>query len=435
MGLAERLTAALPWPREPSAEHVAAALDHMVPAGDGLPTPLLALAQRLQTLPACPGPDPAYADQLRARLVAFAPVATTEPPAPEPPRAPHRRAVHGTRTPRSARSARSNRRSARLAAGLAVLAVLLAGISVAGSRSLPGQPFYAIKRAGEQIQLAFAFGPRADGVRHLQFARTRLSEARALLASSRSLSPVAPGMPTAAGPSHEEIAGASSLVTGILQDMNDETRAGRRDLTVAYRSGHDPALMRRLAHFASSQQQSLQQVLSELAPSAHRAAGSGLALLSQIDEQTQTMLTTTTCTPACRQHRSGSARGHGEVRAPGCGCPASTPKARPKRHGTPTPNTHTPAATPHQQSPSGPAEPRTPQRPSPAPTPSTPPHPHPKPSGGILPGLPGLPGSPTSPIVPSLPLKLPTPPPSLDLHLHLPPLLPSIGLNLGGLTR
>jgi hypothetical protein len=325
---------------------------------------------------------------------------------------------------------------ARLVAGLAALAVLLAGVSIAGSRSLPGQPFYAVKRAGEQIQLGFAIGPRANGTRHLQFARTRLHEVRALLRDERSLGPAVPGMPQASGPGARPLAvGADSLVASTLRDMNAQTRAAHHDLTLAYRTDRDAAVLRQLARFAAAQQRSLGELLPELTSGARRAAGSGLTLLSRIDDQTQTMLTAGTCTSACRHAPAGRRGPSGKHGAPGCGC-STTPPAGHQRHHTGPAPARPPAST------SRPAPSTSPQREhhrTPK-LPHAPTHPAPKHPGGRLPSLPPVPPSAPSHPLPSRPHILPSAPshvfPSrphiLPTHrpsVHLP--LPSAGLPFG----
>jgi len=69
---------------------------------------------------------------------------------------------------------------ARLAAvaGLTAGALALSGVSVASGDAVPGDPLYSVKRSGEQAQLVLAGSDANRGHLHLEFARTRLVEAR-----------------------------------------------------------------------------------------------------------------------------------------------------------------------------------------------------------------------------------------------------------------
>lgn len=69
---------------------------------------------------------------------------------------------------------------ARLAAviGVATGALALSGVSLASGDAMPGDPLYSVKRSGEQAQLVLAGSDADRGALHLEFARTRLAEAR-----------------------------------------------------------------------------------------------------------------------------------------------------------------------------------------------------------------------------------------------------------------
>jgi hypothetical protein len=49
---------------------------------------------------------------------------------------------------------------------------------MASNESVPGDPLYSFKRSGEQAQLVLAGSDANRGQLHLDFARTRLVEAR-----------------------------------------------------------------------------------------------------------------------------------------------------------------------------------------------------------------------------------------------------------------
>lgn len=64
--------------------------------------------------------------------------------------------------------------------GIVALAVIGGGVEVAAQRSLPGQPFYGLKRATEAAQLHLSGGSTAQAEQRLDQAKTRLAEITAL---------------------------------------------------------------------------------------------------------------------------------------------------------------------------------------------------------------------------------------------------------------
>jgi len=150
--------------------------------------PLVGLARSLQSLPL--GPTPDFRDALRQRLLAVAAVA--------PAAAPARTASKLGGLDRLVGSWRAQRRFA-VAAGAMAGVVAIAGVGVAGSRSLPGDPLYGIKRGTEAVQLATTHGLQARGELHLRFAKERLSEVERLSGAAEAL-----GL-TVQGPDGEQI--------------------------------------------------------------------------------------------------------------------------------------------------------------------------------------------------------------------------------------
>ena len=78
------------------------------------------------------------------------------------------------------RQLRPRRGHGRLAVvvGLATGTLALSGVSAASGGALPGDPLYSVKRSGEQAQLMLAGSDASRGRLHLDFAGTRLVEAR-----------------------------------------------------------------------------------------------------------------------------------------------------------------------------------------------------------------------------------------------------------------
>jgi hypothetical protein len=194
------------------------------------------------------GPDPAFRAALRQRLVAVATVQTPTPAA----------ATTRIRAISSVRH-RAHRRIAALA-GTVAIATSVVGVGVAAARSLPGDPFYGVKRATEAVQLWTAHGDQAKGKRHLEFAQTRLAEARALPADS-------------------------SHIASTLAAMNAQTKAGSSELISAYRSSKSTAPLTDLVVFSRQQYLSLLQLAKTLPTSLRAQDLASLGVLTTVVKQ------------------------------------------------------------------------------------------------------------------------------------------------------
>jgi hypothetical protein len=318
-----------------------------------------------------PAPDPQFRIDLRQRLVAVATVQHAGPAIAGAGAAVPSR-VAGRRTPRASDRAvpRGRRAILALAAGVAVV-TSVAGVSVAASRSLPGSPFYDVKRAAESVQLFTARGQLDKGHRHLEFAATRLSEARAL-------------SPT------------SSHLPSTLDAMDSQTRDGSSDLIAAALSSHSVAPLTELRTFTHSQYAGLQALIATSPPALRQREVQSANLLAGIDQQAAQLAVATT--------------GSGPVLGPGGGLSGLLQGALPggarsggTAPGQPGPGTIT---VPGGQGSASPA---------PVMTPSV---------GGVPTPKPSLP----IPLPTKLPLPLPSKLPVLPLPSTLPalpPLLPS----------
>src|SRR3954449_3987551 len=238
---------------------------------DPVAGPMLAVAEALRAVPTAEGPRPEFRTALRQRLVAVATV----------------QGVGATEKPlQRARAAGSSwkvqRRLTALAAGAAVVTGVT-GVGLGASRSLPGQPFYGVKRAAEGVQLATTVGTEARGKRHLEFARTRLSEVKALSGTSSALGPIS-GAHLLAAPAHS--AEHSKLILDTLHAMDVETRAGANDLFAAFRDSGSTEPLRALNNFSQRQYSQLQNLLGQLPVNAQPSARSSLALLAVIATDT-----------------------------------------------------------------------------------------------------------------------------------------------------
>jgi hypothetical protein len=197
-----------------------------------------------------PAPDPAFRAELRQRLVA---VATVQAADGTLARAPESRGMT------AALSWRVQKRIAALAS-VATIGTSLAGVGVAAAKSLPGDPFYGVKRATEDVQLWTTHGDAAKGRKHLEFARTRLAEA-------------------------EQLGPDSSHLTSTLAAMDAETRAGSADLISAYQSTHSTAPLADLVTFSSQQLSDLNQLAASLPDTVKAKETQSVALLTGVVKQ------------------------------------------------------------------------------------------------------------------------------------------------------
>jgi len=238
---------------------------------DPVTGPMLAVAEALRAVPTAEGPRPEFRTALRQRLVAVATV----------------QGVGATEKPlQRARAAGSTwkvqRRLTALAAGAAVVTGVT-GVGLSASRSLPGQPFYGVKRASEGVQLATTVGTEARGKRHLEFARTRLAEVKALSGTSSALGSIS-GAHLLAAPANS--AEHSKLILDTLHAMDVETRAGANDLFTAFRDSGSTEPLRALNNFSQQQYSELHRMLTSLPGIAQPSARSSLALLAVIATDT-----------------------------------------------------------------------------------------------------------------------------------------------------
>lgn len=387
--------------------------------------PGLALAARLRTVGACVdeavAPRAEFRDALRMRLMA---VATVQANAPQVAAAELASAVSW------------RRRTGVAAAGAMASVVAVSGVAVAGSQSLPGDPFYGVKKTAEAFQLRTADGDVEKGTQHLEFAATRLREIRGLTLgrdaadAGPELGPAAMDGGITLRSATQPLAGGQALSAGVaervkqtLAEMDAQTRAGSALLTDAYRESRASEPLRVLSTFAGRQAAGLQQLLPALPPRTQDRARISLALLTGVAESTDELLAMGACSQGCdpaaaptqpaTPGSSTSGSTSGSTEAP-CECvtPAPAPAPGPSAPANDEPADGTngePAEEPTE-------EPTT----APGPAPSSPaPSPSPSPSGGLPAPVPSLPVP-----VPSLPVPVPT--------LTLAPLEPTVEQALPG---
>lgn len=359
-------------------------------------------------------PRPEFRAALRTRLLA---VATVQVAAPAPAAA------------RSLPLAVSwRRRAGAVAAGAMASVVAVSGVAVAGSQSLPGDPFYGVKRTTEAFQLRMSDGDVEKGTRHLDLAATRLREVRGLTlgrdaadagpvlgpsAMSGGLVLRSAEQPLATGAALS--AGVADRVRSTLAEMDEQTREGSELLTEAFRSSQAPEPLRALSRFVTRQSAGLEQLLPALPPATQTRARASLALLTDVEETTDELIRIGTCGTACDPSTAAPTL----PSVPGAPAPApagedcACPEPAPGPTTEPAPTTEPrPAPTPEPQPTSGSTAPPSPA-PAPSPTPSSDPLPVPVPT-------------------PSLPVPLPTLSPLPEITLA--PLAPVLESVLPGIT-
>ena len=209
---------------------------------------LIGIASALRVAGQAPGlpiPDPDFRAALRQRLVA---VATVQEPA-----------VAKRQRSLADLGYRARRRLATVAAGITV-ATSVAGVGVAAAHSLPGDPFYGVKKATEAVQLWATFGDEAKGKRHLEFARERLAEVKALPRTS-------------------------SHIPSTFAAMDSQTTQGTSELLASYRSSHSTTPLADLLIFSRQQIADLQRLAPTLPPAARVAETRSLAIVTGVAAQ------------------------------------------------------------------------------------------------------------------------------------------------------
>jgi Domain of unknown function (DUF5667) len=195
--------------------------------------------------------DPDFRAALRQRLVAVATVQAFD-------------ADIGA-APGQVRRARVRTRR-RLTAAVAAVAVVtsIAGVSVATSRSLPGDPFFGVKRATENVQLWATHGDAAKGHRHLEFAQTRLAEST-------------------------HLAPTSSHLVANLAAMDSQTQQGATELIAAYKSSksRSPAPLTEILTFAREQYAGLAKLAATVPAAVKAEEQRAVTLLQNIVAQVQ----------------------------------------------------------------------------------------------------------------------------------------------------
>lgn len=232
---------------------------HRQPTGvDAELTEMAALARRLAKLPIAAQPHPEFRAALRAMLMATIERDGIGATAAEKAALDSMRAALAGKTQVIRQvSATGGHGRARVAVltGVAAGALALSGVSVASTDSLPGEPLYQVKRSSERAQLALAGSELGRGQLYLEFARTRLTEARVVDAAR---------------------------LAHVLMDMNAHLRQGARLLATAAVQHNDVGPLDTIVRFVESQRALLLDVDART-PTARQALDESRALLDRVE--------------------------------------------------------------------------------------------------------------------------------------------------------
>jgi hypothetical protein len=137
-------------------------------------------------------------------------------------------------------------------------------MSAASGDAIPGDPLYSVKRSTERAQLALAGSEMSRGQLYLEFARTRLDEARAVRTDAAGLN-------------------------RVLDDMDRETQQGIRLLTTAAVERKDPAALDAVDTFVNTQRTAATRLRDGVTGVQRSRANGSVTLLDSIQERSRTL--------------------------------------------------------------------------------------------------------------------------------------------------
>jgi hypothetical protein len=232
----------------------------------------------------------------------------------------------------------------RILSGIAAGIVALTAVSIAAANSLPGNPFYQLKRGTESVQYALAGSDEARGKLELGFARTRLHEIDRLTQRNAAYGILPTDTPQAAGGSTVLAASVATRVVRLFADMDAEAAKGSRLLAQSYAQNPRPGPLLAVQQFAQDQQKALTTLRGRLAEPALSKATRSLAWANQVVKSTTAALAKcsgSTCPPVTVAQFGGSvvpspAPSMPASSGPSVGAPASQLPLVPSLSGTPS---------------------------------------------------------------------------------------------------
>lgn len=232
-------------------------------------TTLVSLTRRISDLPVAVKSPPEFRDGLRAVLMAtieregIGATAKSDTSTDDSKRFEARVAAEERR-----RARQRTRAFGAMVAGLAAAALALSGVSVASGDALPGDALYGFKRQTERAQLALTGSDTSKGQLYLDFARTRLDEARA-------------------------VADDSPAFASILDDMDAETREGVGLLATTAIERRDAAALDVIDGFVTDQRRALTRL--DLSGKSRDRAAESAALVERVATRSAALRTLVPC--------------------------------------------------------------------------------------------------------------------------------------------
>ncbi len=161
-------------------------------------------------------------------------------------------------------SARRIRIRGTIVISVAAGAMAVSGISAASENASPGDALYGVKRSTERAQLAMAGSDATRGQLSLDFAKTRLTEAGALL-------------------------GNTDTFGAVLADMDADTRQGVKLLTGSAVARKDTAPLGAVESFVSGQRTTFAPLMPKLSPANAERAQQSVNLLNAVQTRAQNL--------------------------------------------------------------------------------------------------------------------------------------------------
>jgi hypothetical protein len=240
------------------AEEFATAVDGARPLTDvsAEAQEFLAIVARLREAES-PQMRPAFAADLRERLMTEAAVALAEIPAPAP--------APGTRTETRPADDSWRARGLRIATASLLVTATVGGVAAASQSALPGDPLYQVKRGLEWVQVKTAGSDEARGDTLLNQASERLDEAERLAIT------------------HPDDPRTASLIGGALDDFSQQAQDGSTALVDDYEAdGHASSIVQ-VREFADESATELDDLGRLVPPDAQAAVVDAAGVLSDID--------------------------------------------------------------------------------------------------------------------------------------------------------
>lgn len=170
----------------------------------------------------------------------------------------------------SGKPRRTSRTRIAVIAGIAVGTLAVSGISMASGDANPGDALYSVKRSTEKAQLALAASDLSRGRLHLEFARTRLTEAQAVYGNANSFG-------------------------GAMVDMDANTVDGIRLLTTSAMAHEGLATLDAVDRFVEDQRFLVNQLAGVAGAGSQAKVGTSLALLDAVAARSQALRVALAC--------------------------------------------------------------------------------------------------------------------------------------------